>query len=226
VLRQDYRREGRAGFPQERLWEISVGWYAQIVIPRLCDLFLNKPFVARYRRELLAQAMGDVLEIGLGTGLNLPHYPPRVRLTVIDPNPGMHRLAERRIHEIGIQVNRQVASAEQLPFEDGSFDCVVSTFTLCSITDVCRSLGEINRVLRSGGNFLFLEHGLSRDPKVQKWQHRLNWLQMRMANGCRLDRDMRALVAQVSFKSIEMNEFYLEKTPKTHGYMYQGVATK
>jgi ubiquinone/menaquinone biosynthesis C-methylase UbiE len=97
---------------------------------------------------------------------------------------------------------------------------------LCSIEEVARAVREVYRVLKAGGRFLVLEHGLSPAPKVQKWQHRLNWLQMRLAGGCHLDRDMRALVTAQPFASVQMDEFYIEKIPKTHGYMYRGVATK
>ena len=123
-------------------------------------------------------------------------------------------------------MDRRLLGGERLPFEDGSFDCVVSTFTLCSIEDVGQALGEIHRVLKPDGRFLILKHGLSPEPKVQKWQHRLNWLQMRLAGGCHLDRDMRALVSAQPFTSVQMDEFYMEKTPKTHGYMYRGIGTK
>src|SRR5438105_12720888 len=201
--------------------------YSQLIFPRLCDFFLDRPDVAGHRRELLAHACGDVLEIGFGTGLNLPYYPERVhKLTAVDPNPGMHRLAQRRIKQTGIEVDQQVLSGERLLFEDRRFDCAVSTFTLCSIEDVAQALTEVYRVLKSGGTFLFLEHGLSPEPSVQKWQRRLNWLQVRLANGCHLDRNMRELVAAQPFASVEVEEFYLERTPRTHGYLYRGVATK
>jgi ubiquinone/menaquinone biosynthesis C-methylase UbiE len=99
-------------------------------------------------------------------------------------------------------------------------------FTLCSIEDVAQGLREVYRVLKSGGKFLFLEHGLSSEPSVQKWQHRLNWLQVRLANGCHLDRNMKALVAGQPFASLEVEEFCLERTLKTHGYVYRGVAIR
>jgi ubiquinone/menaquinone biosynthesis C-methylase UbiE len=204
-----------------------MGFYAQVVVPLLCDFGLDRPFVAKYRRELLAHAGGAVLEIGFGTGLNLPYYPPHVRkVTAVDPSVGMHRRARRRIKRAGIEVDQRVLGGEQLPFEDGTFDCAVSTFTLCSIGDVAQALREVYRVLKSGGTFLFLEHGLSPEPKVREWQHRLNWLQMRMAGGCHLDRNMRALVTAQPFASVKVNEFYIEKIPRTHGYVYQGTAVK
>ena len=202
-------------------------FFSQVIVPRLCDLLLNKSLLARHRRKLLAGAYGDVVEIGFGTGLNMPYYAERVhKLTAVDPNPGMHRLARKRVKQRGIEVDQHVLGGERLPFEDGCFDCVVSTFTLCSIEDVAQALREVYRVLKSGGKFLFLEHGLSPEPKVQRWQRRLNWLQVRLANGCHLDRNVKALVATQPFASVEVKEFYLERTPRTHGYLYRGTATK
>ena len=204
-----------------------MGFYTQVVFPRLCDLLLNRPLVARHRRELLAHASGEVLEIGFGTGLNLPFYPSCVRkLTTVDPNAGMHSLARKRVGRSGIKVDQRVLSGERLPFVEGTFDCVVSTFTLCSIAGVGEALSEAYRVLRPGGKFLFLEHGLSPEPTVQKWQRRLNWLQMRLADGCRLDRDIRGLVTAQPFSLEQIDQFYMEQFPKTHGYMSRGVATK
>lgn len=204
-----------------------MGFYSRIIFPHLCDLTLNRPLIGKLRRELLAYAHGDVLEIGFGTGLNLPHYPEQVRrITTVDPNRAMHRLAQQRIRQTAIQVDQRVLSGEHLPFDDRSFDCVVSTFTLCSIDDVSQALGEAYRVLRPGGRFLFLEHGLSPDSGVGKWQRRLNWLEMRLAEGCRLDRNIPGLVAALPFSSIEIDEFYLDGVPRTHGYIYLGVATR
>src|SRR5262245_9172025 len=191
-------------------------FFSQVIVPRLCDLLMNKSLLARHRRKLLAGAYGDVVEFGFGTGLNLPYYPERVhKLTAVDPNPGMHRLAQNRIKQRGIEVDRQVLGSERLPFEDNGFDCAVSTFTLCSIEDVAPALREVYRVLRIGGKFLLLEHGLSSEPRVQKWQRRLNWLQVRLANGCHLDRDMKALVTAQPFASVEVEEFYLESKAST-----------
>jgi ubiquinone/menaquinone biosynthesis C-methylase UbiE len=204
-----------------------LGFYAHAIFPRICDFLLGQPFVGKFRRDLLTQADGNILEIGFGTGLNVSHYPSHIRkITAVEPNFGMHRLAQRRIRESGIDVDQRVVSGEQLPFEPGSFDCVVSTFTLCSIEHVNQAVSELYRVLKPGGRFLFLEHGLSPEPKVQRWQHRLNWLQMQLADGCRLDRDMRALIAVQPFSSIEIENFYMEKSPRSHGYLYRGIAKK
>jgi ubiquinone/menaquinone biosynthesis C-methylase UbiE len=204
-----------------------VGWYAQVIFPRLYDLMLGMSFVARLRQRLLDSAAGDILEIGFGTGLNLPHYPAHVRrITVVDPSPGMHRLAQKRIDTTGIQVDHRLLGSERLPFADNRFDCVISTFTLCSIANVDQALGEVYRTLKPGGRFLLLEHGLSPESGVQRWQRRLSWLQMRLADGCRLDRDIQGLVAAQPFGSVQMDKFYSENMPRTHGYLYMGAATK
>jgi ubiquinone/menaquinone biosynthesis C-methylase UbiE len=202
-------------------------FYSRVIIPRLCDFALDNPIVEGLRRAILSTANGEVLEIGFGTGLNLPHYPEHVRrVTVVDPNPGMHRMARKRLDAAAIDVESRQVSGEQLPFDQGTFDCVVSTFTLCSIDDVGRALREIHRILKPDGQFLFLEHGLSPDPGVQKWQRRLNWLQRCVGDNCHLDRNIRELVRSQPFRSVEIDEFYLEKSPRTHGYIYRGVARK
>ena len=204
-----------------------MGFYTQVVFPRLCDLLLSRPVLARHRRALLADAAGAVLEIGFGTGLNLPFYPAGVRkLTAVDPSPGMHSLARKRIRRTGIEVDQRVVNGERLPFAGGTFDCVVSTFTLCSIAGVDQALAEVFRVLRPGGRFLFLEHGLSPDPAVRRWQRRLNGWEMRLADGCRLDRDIRRIVTARPFASVQIDQFYMDSLPKTHGCMSRGVATK
>jgi len=202
-------------------------YYSRVIFPRLCDLLLSRPFVAAQRRRLLVRAQGNVLEIGFGTGLNLAHYPDHVRqIWAADPNIGMNRLAQRRIRRSRIKVHPHLVSGERLPFETAVFDCVVSTFTLCSIDNVNQALAEVHRVLKPGGRFLFLEHGLSPEPAVQKWQRRLNWIEGKLGDGCRLDRNMRELVAVQAFTSIEADQFYLERVPRTHGYLYRGFATK
>jgi len=204
-----------------------MGFYSSVVFPRICDYLLGQPFISDYRKELLEAAGGRILEIGFGTGLNLPHYPPHVRtIDTVDPNAGMHRLAQRRIKQTGMRVDHHQLRSEQLPFADGMFDCVVSTFTLCSVADPNRVMSEIFRVLRPGSRFLFLEHGLSPDTAIQKWQRRMNWLQSLLGDGCKLDRNIKELVAAQSYAAIDSREHYLEKMPKISGYVYRGVATK
>ena len=204
-----------------------MGFYSKFIFPRFYDRVVDKPHWIKHRKHQLASAVGDVLEIGVGTGLNLPHYPAQVsKITTVDPNPGMNKRLQRRIEELGIEVDKRIISSEELPFDDGTFHCVVSTMTLCIIPDVEQAMNELFRILRPGGRLLFLEHGVSPDAKICKWQHRLNWLQGKFADGCRLDLDVRGLLATQPFDSVEIDNFYMEKTPRTHGYMYRGVAVK
>jgi ubiquinone/menaquinone biosynthesis C-methylase UbiE len=199
--------------------------YRRIIFPQLLDLALSGERMERYRRQLLAHVQGSVLEIGFGTGLNLPCYPEHIRkITGVDPNPGMGSLARRRIASSPIAVDWQVADAQELPFPSQSFDSVVSTWTLCSIPNVAKALREIRRVLRAGGKLFFLEHGLSEDPQVQRWQNRLNPLQKVIADGCNLNRDMARLIREAGFRFEQLERFYMADQPKIIGYTYQGIA--
>jgi ubiquinone/menaquinone biosynthesis C-methylase UbiE len=204
-----------------------MGIYSCHIFPRLCDWSMRNPRMQRLRRETLAQVHGKILEIGFGTGLNLERYPEHVRhITAIDPGEGVARIARRRIERSEVDVDLRVETAEELPFEDGQFDCVVSTWTLCSIQDAGRTVAEISRVLKPRGRFLYLEHGLSDEVKVQRWQRRLTPLQKRIAGGCRLDVDIEALVKSGAFGEVSIERFLLERTPPIVGSMYRGVAVK
>jgi len=200
--------------------------YSQFLFPRLLDVAMaGQPF-PRYREDLLREVTGDVLEIGFGTGLNLKHYPAGVRqLATVDPNPGVNQLAQKRIAASGVTVNHYCLSGEALPMADGSFDSVVSTWVLCSIPDVAGAIAEVHRVLRPGGRFFFIEHGLSDEPRLQPWQRRLTPIQKVIGDGCHLDRDIAALV-QAQFERVDYRTFYGDRLPKVAGFMYQGIATK
>jgi ubiquinone/menaquinone biosynthesis C-methylase UbiE len=203
-----------------------MGLYRQIIFPRLLDWSMSAAEFSDLRRQLLKRATGEILEIGFGTGLNLAHYPASVRkLTVLDANPGMNDLAQKRISGSEIEVQSFVASSEHLPLSDQSFDTVVSTWTLCSIANVEAALSEIHRVLKPGGKLLFIEHGLSDDPKVQVWQNRLTPLQKTIADGCHLNRNIQKLLKR-NFEQIELKQFVLADTPAILGCTYQGSATK
>jgi SAM-dependent methyltransferase len=204
-----------------------MGFYSRFIFPRLCDCLMGLPALAGLRKEVLADVGGDVLEVGFGTGLNLAHYPEHVRsITTVDPNPGMNKMARRRIAASGIEVDQRVLPGEALPFDEGTFDCVVSTWTMCSIPEVDRALGEVHRVLRPGGRLVFLEHGLSDAPGVQKWQRRLNPIEGLLGDGCRLDLDVEAVVKAQPFHRVEVERFEMERVPRTHGTMYRGFGVK
>ncbi len=204
-----------------------MGFYSRVVFPRLCEWVMRDPKMAALRGEALAQVRGEVLEIGFGTGLNLDHYSSQVRrIVAVDPGEGMNRLARKRIAQSRVEVDLHTQSAEGLPFEPETFDWVVSTWTLCSIPDVTQAVSEVHRVLRPGGQFVFVEHGLSDDPRVQRWQRRLNPIQRLIGDGCRLDLDVNAVIRGQPFRNVALERFLFDKTPRTHGSMYRGIAVK
>ncbi len=203
-----------------------MGIYGRWILPKLLDWTMTGPPFAQYRQQLLAEVAGDVLEIGFGTGLNLAYYPESVTaLTVIEPNPGMGAIAAPRLAQTSLPVTSRSLRGERMDFESDRFDYVVSTWTLCSITGIDQALSEIHRVLKPGGKFVFIEHGLSPDPQLQTWQHRLTPLQKRLVDGCHLDRAIADLV-QAHFPALTVDTFYAENLPKVGGYFYQGIATK
>ncbi|WP_017316731.1 class I SAM-dependent methyltransferase [Mastigocladopsis repens] len=200
--------------------------YSQFVLPRLLDWSMSDASLSRYRQKVLAQVTGETLEIGFGTGLNLPYYPKHIqKLTTVDANPGMNALALKRIEASDLTVENHVLNGENLPFADQSFDSVVSTWTLCSIANVQQALQEIYRVLKPGGRFFFIEHGLSDNPKVQVWQNRLTPVQKVIADGCHFNRDIKRLVEN-QFNQVTVEQFQAENLPAIMGYFYKGVAVK
>ncbi|EHC13864.1 Methyltransferase type 11 [Fischerella thermalis JSC-11] len=203
-----------------------MGFYSQKILPYLIDWSLSDPSLAKYRQEVLANVEGEVLEIGFGSGVNLSYYPEHIhKIITVDVNPGIHALAQKRIQASSITVDHHILSGENLPMADHTFNSVVSTWTLCSIENVEQALKEIYRVLKPGGRFFFIEHGLSNEPNVQVWQNRLTPLQKIIAGGCQLNRNIRQILEN-QFDTVSLEEFYAEKTPKIIGYLYKGIATK
>jgi ubiquinone/menaquinone biosynthesis C-methylase UbiE len=191
------------------------------------DLAMSSRMLHQPRRRTLAHARGRILEIGFGTGRNLPHYPPTVKcIEAIDPDPDLDRLSLPRIAHAAIGVDFHHLNAEHLPFESERFDTVVSTFTLCSIPDVVHALGEVRRVLKPGGRFLFLEHGRSPDARVASWQDRLNGAWMPLAGGCHLNRPMRELIERAGLQIGPAQNYYLKRAPRFVGYLTEGMAKK
>jgi len=202
-----------------------MGFYADQVFPRLMDWTLGARRFQEYRQQVLAQVGGTVLEIGFGTGLNLPHYPKTVSsLTALEPAILLPHTVTRRLSEGSLMVEIVRVSAEAMPFEAGRFDWVVSTWTLCTIPDAVAALREVRRVLKPGGRFVFLEHGRSDDARVAKWQDLLNPLQRIIACGCNLNRPIGALIAEGGLKVKRLDRFRLPYVPRIAGEMYRGVA--
>lgn len=205
-----------------------MGFYARHILPLVLDRAMRRPSLAAQRREALAPVEGDVLEIGFGSGLNLPFYPPAVkRLTAVEPHSGMSNRAARRVADSGIEVQTLgLDAAQRLPLADESFDAVVSTWTLCTISDVAAALREVHRVLRPGGRFYFVEHGLAPEPSVARWQRRLSPLTRRLGGGCNLDRDVASILRASPLALDRCDTFYLPGEPRIGGYMYRGSAVK
>ena len=203
------------------------GWYERHILPYLIDFACGIKPVRRQREKLVPLAHGRVLEIGIGTGLNLPHYDQaKVHAIVgVDPALEMHRLARKRMQAAGLAVELVGLSAERIPFEDASFDTVLVTYTLCSIPDPLAALKEARRLLKRGGKLVFCEHGAAPDASVRRWQERLNPLWSRLAGGCRLDRDIPGLLRSAGLESSDLQTAYLPG-PRPLTYHYWGTAVR
>jgi ubiquinone/menaquinone biosynthesis C-methylase UbiE len=200
-------------------------WYERHLLPYFIDWACGIRPVQRQRRKVVPLARGRVLEIGIGTGLNLPHY-DRTRVESIvglDPGLEMHRLARRRMRQAGLSVELVALSAETIPFADASFDTVLVTYSLCTIPDAVAALREMRRVLKPGGRLIFCEHGRAPDAAVRQWQDRLTPLWSRLAGGCHLNRDIPALLAGAGFRSDDMETLYLPG-PRPLTFNYWGTA--
>lgn len=203
-------------------------FYSKVVIPFFYDFSMDSKQINEGRKSLLSKVTEEkVLEIGFGTAINFKFYPNNVKHIIgIDANEGMLKQAEKKISDDKIKVEIIHQSSESLPFDDNSIDAVVSTYTLCSIKNVNLALNEILRVLKPNGKYYFLEHGLADKPFIQKLQYLLNPIQKIWADGCNLNRDIKALIENSGLKIIELKNYYMKRDPKVVGYMYEGIAVK
>jgi len=204
-----------------------VSFYHHYIFPHLLDLAMSSKAFRKPRARTLAPAHGRILEIGFGTGMNLKYYPDTVRrIEAIDPDLDLDRFSQPRIDASRIDVDFHHLDAEHLPFEAERFDTVVSTLTLCSIPDVVHALGEVRRVLKPGGQFLFLEHGRAPDASVARWQDRITPAWKPLGGGCHLNRPMRELVQGAGLRLDPVQTYYLRGLPRIFGYMTEGVARR
>lgn len=204
-----------------------MGLYKKNVYPQIIESLLSNPSLMAHRKDILTHVRGDILEIGFGTGLNLPCYPDFVReITVLETNEGMNLLANERMRKSPIHVHFKLLSAETLPFQDKTFDSIVSTFTFCSIRNIDAAMKELYRVLKPNGQLLFLEHGLSPDKRVGFMQSFLNPFYKLFSDGCNLNRNMIHIIEKPGFKIISQEQFYEKGMIKLAGYLYKGIAIK
>jgi ubiquinone/menaquinone biosynthesis C-methylase UbiE len=199
-------------------------FYRTHVLPRLTHLAMRQEQLRPYRERLVWAAHGRVLEVGIGSGLNLPLYPATVeRVVGVDPSPGLLRLAAEATRSSVPEIELIEGAAEELPLEDRSVDCAISSWTLCSVSDPYRALAEIRRVLRSDGLFAFVEHGLAPEPRIRRWQHWLTPVWCRCAGNCHLDRPTAGLIKESGFRMDRLETGYA-RGPKPLAFMYEGVA--
>lgn len=198
--------------------------YDERVLPVAIDRLCGASAFAPLRAATVAGTHGTVLEIGFGSGLNLAHYPAEVdRVLAVEPSGRAVGLAARRIAAAPFAVDIIGLDGQQLPLDDASVDGAVSTFTLCTIPDVDAALAEVRRVLRPGGAFHVLEHGLADDARTRRWQHRLDPLQQCLAGGCHLVRHVPSLLERAGFEWIEMQRWSIGR-PRVLSWMTRGVA--
>lgn len=202
-----------------------MGFYRDWCCPRLTALCMQNPQFLPYRRRVLASAYGHVLELGAGAGSNLPIYPRAVtRVTAVEPSAWLIDRARARAAELGLVFVPLPVGAEAIPLPDASVDTVVSTWTLCSVGDLPRTLSEVRRVLRPGGCFLFVEHGLGPTPGLRRWQHRLNPVWRRLAGGCNLNRAVDTEVRASGLRLEGLETGFFPSGPRLLTYMYEGQA--
>lgn len=203
-----------------------MGFYRRQVLPRVMNVVMDDKDLGEIRQRVTSGLSGVVLEVGFGSGLNVPYYPAAVRrVLAVDPATLGRRLAEVRIAKSHVAVEHIDANGDGLPVASESVDYVLVTWTICSLPDPAGALQEMHRALRPGGRLHFAEHGRSPEPGVARWQDRLNPLQRTLAGGCNLNRPVDQLVVKAGFELAHLDNFYL-KGPRAIGYMYEGVAVK
>lgn len=203
-----------------------MSFYQDRILPHLINLAMRSRFLVPYRERIISEAEGRVLEVGIGSGLNLPFYGPEAReILGLEPSPRLVAMAQRRARASPHPVIFVEGSAEAIPLDRGTVDTVVTTWTLCSIPAAVQALGEMRRVLKPGGQLLFVEHGLAPEANVRKWQNRLTPIWKRIGGGCHLNRPIRSLIESAGFGITHIETGYA-KGPKPMAFIYEGRARR
>ena len=202
-----------------------MGIYRERVLPRIINVACGMKAVEPLRRRVCEGLAGDVIEIGFGSGLNVPFYPPAItRVAAVEPADTGWKLADKRLLATTVPVLRSGLDGQSLPFADDSYDAALSTWTLCTIPDVAVALRELRRALKPGGTLHFVEHGLAPDEPVRRWQHRLEPVQKRVFGGCHLTRPIVELLTSAGFIITELDVFYDKGAPKFEAAYSLGTA--
>ena len=201
-----------------------MSFYQERILPHLIQLSMKQTHFEPYRRRVTDAACGRVLEIGIGSGLNLPLYPSNTHIVGLEPSAKLLSMARAVAAERSQAIELIEGTAESLPLPDRSIDTVVTTWTMCSIPNLQAALSEVRRVLRDDGRLIFAEHGLSHEPNVARWQNRLTPLWKRIGGGCHLNRPIDALLTEAGFRITTLQTGYM-KGPKPMTFMYEGQAT-
>ena len=203
-----------------------MSFYEKYILPRFLNCACASEPITYQRKKVVPLAEGKILEVGIGSGLNLPFYDKSKieEIWGIDPSEELNAMAKKVAIEECVNVNFITSSAEDIPFPSDYFDTVLITYTMCTIPSVLQANKEIRRVLKSSGKMIFCEHGVSPDENIKKWQKRLNSIWGKIAGGCNINRNIPMLIKSSGFKIIEMDEMYLPKTPRIAGYNYWGYA--
>lgn len=204
-----------------------MSFYEKYILPRFLNCACASEPITYQRKKVVPLAEGKILEVGIGSGLNLPFYEKSKieEIWGIDPSEELNVMAKKVAIEEGMNVNFITSSAEDIPFPNDYFDTVLITYTMCTIPSVLKANKEIRRVLKRSGKMIFCEHGVSPDENIKKWQKRLNFIWGKIAGGCNINRNIPKLIKSSGFKIVKMDEMYLPKTPKIAGYNYWGYAT-
>jgi ubiquinone/menaquinone biosynthesis C-methylase UbiE len=202
-----------------------MGFYDDQVLPRFINLVCSNATTRKYRERVCTGLRGRVVEVGFGSGLNIPHYPAEVTsVAAIEPADTGWKLAGKRVADAPMPIERTGLDGQKLPLSDNSCDAALSTYTLCTIPDVTAALAELRRVLKPGAALHFLDHGLAPDESVRRWQHRLDGMQQRLFGGCHLTRPIPDLLTEAGFTITDLDVFYEKGAPKPWGAASLGVA--
>ena len=203
-----------------------MSFYEKKILPKVLDLLCGSSPINYQRKKIVPKVSGNVLEIGIGSGLNLPHYNVSniSNITALDPAEELTDIAKKRISELDLDIDVINCGAEEIPLESKSFDSILVTYTLCSIENLDDSMREIRRVIKDDGTLFFCEHGIAPDLKTKNWQNRINPIWKRLMGGCNINRDIPEIISNSKLEIVDLETMFLPSTPRIAGFNYWGTA--